>query len=430
MNVRGFRRLPPFPFPDAAWMANLPCDPCISQRGTHPMYFPEFHMFPGPQQLGVTGDNSFHTLFARAWAFLMCDDDRWFLLQWIGSDHLLAEGLQSPGWKVVEEPLLALPGLECGVQRRFTAAFDQSARLIVAYETDGVIEVTRWESAAQEYKQNVSFDGHDPALLIDAAVTDPIGYPNLLDDEWGVREAHYAGLRVLFEWLPEPAWRDTAIPDSDVLLFHLTPDRLGVRARVQRELYQTEHVIHDVEQDEEAEGYDASVQSLVLDQAIALPGRYQLLASNQAGAPLGHAVPDGLVVDGALVSDSYLGGFIINPRVTDAFVGGVTPDDAQAAAQMHKELVVDVLDSGLTPEHIANEVMIRVVSRQDALDAGLAPETAVAAVMVYVEQPTDTLDSGLVPDDPILAEAQIALTLAEDELDAGIAPEAIRVQAV
>ena len=341
-----------FNFPADMWAANLPCDPCIKSRGSHPTYYPEFHMFPGPQELGVTGDNSFHTLFARTWAFLMCDDDRWFLLQWIGSAHLIAEGLQSPGWKVIQEPLLDLPGLGCGAQRRFTAAFDQSARLVVAYEEAGSIHVTRWDTVTQAYLQNVSFEGADPSLLMDAAVTDPLGYPP------HAQQALSDGVPVLFEWLPEPAWRENAIPDSDVALFYLTPDRLGVRARAQRDLYAVEYGLHDY-----------SVQVL-LDYAVALPGRYQLLLSDAVGAKL----------EEMLISADYVGGHIVNPRDRAALDVLVNVEPAAHAQDIWHHAEINPLPVTASVETTRYQRQVYPYSVTDALDV-----TSIASEARYQE---------------------------------------------
>ena len=306
---RAFRKRPPFPFTNRARPDDLPCAPCITQRGTHPTYFAELRTFPGPHAIGVTGDNSFETLYGREWAVLFCDDDTFHTLQWTGADDEPPAGIESRGWNVIPDPLLTLPPLTAGVERSITAAFDQNARLIVAYEKAGVIDVTRWDPLVGEYRQNVSFAGRDPQLLIDAALADPRAYPNESDDNWSAREAFNAGVPVLFEWLPDNSWRETAIPVSDVLLFYLSTDRERVMARVQREIYGIPRLIHDFG------------EPVTLDHAVALAGRYQLLVSDAAGSRL----PE------ALISDPYLGDFIINPRPADRLTPSVTAGEGEHA---------------------------------------------------------------------------------------------------
>ena len=379
--------------------------PCITQRGTHPTYFPEFHMFLGPQALGDTGDGGFAALFGRMWAFLHCDDDRWFLLQWVGSDHLIAEGLLSPGWKVIEEPLLDLPGLACGTQQRFTAAFDQNARLIVAYEDNERVFVTRWDDTTGDYLQNVDFAGVDPALLVDAAVTDSRGYPTLDDDDWSVREAFDAGVRVWFEWLPEPAFRTTAIPDSDVLLFYLSADRERVMCRVQREVYGTERLLHDFG------------QPVILDQAVALLGRYELLVSNQAGVRLPQV----------LISDPYLGDFIINPEGDSPVAAGVAPEGLMAETQIL--LVPDdaPVTAAVAPEDVEVVAQLLTMPGRSPATGAVAPEDARVTVMVFVTSATDFAVGAVAPED-VLVRKELVIVEAKDELVAAVAPEAIRVQ--
>ena len=198
-------------------------------------------MMRGPQAIGVTGDSRLSDLIGRVWAFLFCDNDDWYLLQWVGPDHLeTAPGLTSPGWLHVVDPQLTLPPLTAGVQRRFSAAFDQSARLTVAYEEAQTVKVTRWDNDAGQYVQNVTFSGADPCLVFDAT------------------------------WAYD-------IPQSDVLVFYLdAATRSKLKCRVQRDVYSVEHELWDYG------------QPVVLNRVTRLPLQYQVLASDEAGAPITH----------------------------------------------------------------------------------------------------------------------------------------------
>lgn len=220
-------------------MPNVVFRPRVSQRVPSETWFAELATAPGPQAIGVTGDNSFDTLFGREW-----------LLEWsVEDDHLrlYQESVTHPGeWERVTSPLppvfdSPLPA----TARRVSFAFDQSARMIVAYEDEGVIKVTRWDADTNQYLQNVSFDGHDPLVVMDAT------------------------------WVGR-------IPDSDVLLFYLSPDRQTVLCRVQRETYANEHELHQ---------YDAPV---ILDRVAPLAYRYQLLLADASGEPLDHALVSSL----------------------------------------------------------------------------------------------------------------------------------------
>lgn len=251
-------------------MPNVVFRPRVSERTPSRTWFAELATAPGPQVIGVTGDNSDQALFGREWA-----------LEWSVEDdtlRLYQESAAHPGeWERVtaDLPLVFDSPLPASA-RRVTFCFDQSARIVVAVEDEGVIKVTRWDPGTNQYVQNVSFAGVDPALAMDAT--------------W----ARY-------------------IPGSDVLLFYLSSDRRTVMCRVQRETYAVEH---------ELQVYDAPV---ILDRVHGLAWRYQLLLADAAGEPLDHALissqyPIRTLVtldgDGAIVAGMY-------EQVAEAYVHGV-----------------------------------------------------------------------------------------------------------
>jgi hypothetical protein len=121
---------------------------------------------------------------------------------------------------------------------------------------------------------------------MDATLADPRGF-----EEWA-QPAILAGVPVLFEWLPLPEWIDNPVIDSDLVVFYLSDDRTTVRARVQRQLFETVHEIH------------AYAAPIILDRVVATGGRYQLLVSDAAGDPL----------EGMLLSDPYIGEIALNPH--------------------------------------------------------------------------------------------------------------------
>ena len=220
-------------------MPNVVFRPRVTERVPSKTWFAELATAPGPQVIGQTGDNSFDTLFGREW-----------LLEWsVEDDHLrlYQESVTHPGeWERITTPLppvfdAPLPA----TARRVTFCFDQSARIVVAVEDEGVIKVTRWDPSLNQYVQNVTFAGVDPALAMDAT------------------------------WVGR-------IPDSDVLLFYLSSDRHKVMCRVQREVYAVEHELHE---------YGAPV---ILDRAVPLTSRYQLLLADVSGEPLDHALVSSL----------------------------------------------------------------------------------------------------------------------------------------
>lgn len=186
-------------------------------------------MAPGPEVIGQTGDNSYGAMFGRNW-LLVWDRDTGFL-------HAFQEA--GGEWLEVTEELP--PVFDAGApvgSRRWSLAFDQAARVILAYEdAEGVVRVTRWDASLNEYVQNVTFAGVDPCVVMDAA--------------WSLD-----------------------IPQSDVLLFYLSPDRTRVLCRVQRDVYAVEHEIWDYG------------QPVILDRVIATPLRYQVLVSDATGTSL------------------------------------------------------------------------------------------------------------------------------------------------
>lgn len=208
--------------------------PVVSDRVPSGTHFAELFLSPGPQAIGATGDNSYEALYGRSWLLVWDRDD--------GYLHLFQEQPGGAWLEVVADlpPVFASPA-PVG-SRRWSLAFDQSARVILAYEdATGIVRVTRWDAGLSQYVQNVSFSAHDPCVVIDA-------------------------------------WWSGDIPDSDVLIFYLSADRERVMARVQRELYAVEHLIWDFE------------APVILDRVVAVPLRYQALVSDSTGAPLPNAL--------------------------------------------------------------------------------------------------------------------------------------------
>lgn len=270
-------------------MPNVVFRPKVSERVPSRTWFAELATAPGPQVIGQTGDNSYDTLFGREW-----------LLEWSVEDdklRLYQESLPHPGeWERVLSPLppifdAPLPA----TSRRVTFCFDQSARIIVAYEHEGIVKVTRWDANLNQYLQNVSFTGADPYLAMDAT------------------------------WV-------RYIPGSDVLLFYLSSDRQKVMCRVQRETYAVEHELY---------AYDAPV---ILDRAYQLPWRYQVLLADAAGEPLDHALISGqypirtvvvLDADGRVIDGLY-------EQVAEALEHTITVEgDAFVAAGAYEAPITD-----------------------------------------------------------------------------------------
>lgn len=194
-------------------------------------YFPEVRYSRGPRAMGVTGDNSFRTLLGYLWMAVL-DRSRGFRLfqaQVPGEGPWALDDPRGPDvavWIEVEVPPLPHPAREV---RHLAFCFDQAARHVVAHEYQGQVYVRQWDPVGQRYVMRGPWPGVDPVLLWDFEV----GY---------------------------------FLPDSDVILLHLSPDRSTLVYRVQRELYATAH------------GVPLPGPSY-LDQVLALPYQFEALGA-------------------------------------------------------------------------------------------------------------------------------------------------------
>ena len=197
--------------------------PKRSQRAPG-LYFYELALSAGPRTLAAPGSGSYGELFGSDWLLEGRDDGLRFY-QFVGG-----------AWQEASENLPTVAALT-GAERHYSLAFNQTARVIFCFERGGVVKVTRWDPPTNSYLQNVSFAGVDPVLLMDATIT-------------------------------------KSLAESDVVLFYLSPDRTKVRYRLQRDTFGVENDLYT---------FSAPV---VLDRALALLYRYELLVSDFAGKPL------------------------------------------------------------------------------------------------------------------------------------------------
>jgi len=220
--------------------------PKVSRRGKG--YFAEVALARGPRVMGATGSGSLSELYGYAWmAVLDKAEQRLRLFQAVGpggDPWPLGAAPTGADWAEVPVPDLPQPVQEL---RHLTLAFDQAARHVVAYEREGEVWVRQWDPLAGDYVMRGPWPGVDPVLVMDA-------------------EAGFY------------------IPNSDVLLFHLSPDRKTLYMRVQREQYATAHVV------------ETYAEPAMLDQGIALPYQFELLGSLESD-------PDGTGL--VLRSDMY-----------------------------------------------------------------------------------------------------------------------------
>lgn len=236
MTLRNsFAGLPAFLFGDGGLHNQLVCDVRTYLRAVdgdgRELLAPMLAWSPGPPAIGDTGDNSPGHMMGTTWLLQVCPDGSWVLYR---EDRGRLEVVP------FDDP----PDPVTATARHVSLCFDQSARVVLAWEDQGIIKVRRWDAGSNQYIENVSFAGVDPVVVFDA--------------QWAYR-----------------------VPDSDVLLFYLSSDRERVMARVQRDVYAVEHEIWDYE------------TPVILDRVIALPYKYQVLVSDSLGSPL----PEMLVSD-------------------------------------------------------------------------------------------------------------------------------------
>lgn len=286
------------------------------------LLFAELFLFRGPLELGQGGDGTLAFTHARPWA-----------LELRRSDHKLhAYRLVDGAWLEQTSQLPPVFSEEMSENvRRVSAAGDQSARLIVAYEEDELVKVTRWDPVANEYTQNVSFPGINPTLLMDATV-------------------------------------QFAIPGSDIILFYQDPNAPGdIYYRYQAQNYGTPHVLYQ---------HGAPI---ILDRAQGLAYRYQLLISNAAGTPLAEVLQSAL--------------YPVTARDV-ALIGAVTEDGVYQPVVISLEDEEDPLDiDALALDGEYTPVVMAREEGEDPLDfSALALDGAYTPVVIQYEDEEDPLD--------------------------------------
>lgn len=198
MTLRNsFAGLPAFLFGDGGLHNQLVCDVRTFVRAVdgdgRTLLAPMVAWSPGPPAIGDTGDNSPGHMMGTTWLLQVCPDGSWVLYR---EDRGRLEVVP------FDDP----PDPVTATARHVSLCFDQSARVVLAWEDQGIIKVRRWDPSQNEYIENVSFAGVDPVVVFDA--------------QWAYQ-----------------------IPGSDVLLFYLSSDRERVMARVQRDVYAVEYEI-------------------------------------------------------------------------------------------------------------------------------------------------------------------------------------------
>lgn len=320
-----------------------------SERWPSSSYFAEFYPLAGPAAVADIGNGSQRERYGWNWLVLITRDR-------------VAEAYQerpaaSGEWHLVTNLMPPVFGtvLPEG-SRRLTAVFDQSGRMIIAYEHAGLVRVTRWDVETQQYVQNVTFPGVNPALTIDLQ----------------------AGIN--------PS-------DSDVLLFYQPDgDLTQVHCRVQRELYLTPHVVH------------SGVEELILDRALVNSLQLELLVSDASGNPLRglddellvlasdyypRFVEDKVLLDAVPTTAIYENTTLVR-GVEDAVLLDATPTIAQYVGNIAFYSPVDAVLLDATPTVAEYRDNTHLESVQDAVILDATPTTVEYVLFIVANpQPVD-----------------------------------------
>ncbi|GIW25786.1 hypothetical protein [Meiothermus sp.] len=183
-----------------------------SKRGRH--HLPEVALYRGPAAIGEVGSGSYADLFGHKWACVWDKARGLLLYKEIGA--VWAE-------QTSPEPLPTLQKTD----RHLSVQSDQAARPVIAWESSGTLWVWFWNPITAVFDLEGVGPGLDPVLLMDAQIN-------------GITS------------------------NSDVVLFYLSPSRTTIHYRLQRDRWGIEYTLATLP------------EPMYLDQAIALPWRYEL----------------------------------------------------------------------------------------------------------------------------------------------------------
>lgn len=189
-----------------------------SKRGPH--HLPEVALYRGPSAIGVVGGGTYQDLFGYHWACV-----------WDKSRGLVLYKEIGGVWAEQTSPS-PLPPLHT-TDRHISVQSDQAARPVIAWERSEVIWVWFWNPIISAFELENVGAGVDPVLLIDAQLNGITG-------------------------------------NSDVVLFYLNQNRQTIHYRLQRDRWAIQYTLTSLP------------EPMYLDQAVALPWRYELWLGNDA----------------------------------------------------------------------------------------------------------------------------------------------------
>jgi hypothetical protein len=314
-----------------------------SKRGKH--HLPEVALYRGPVAVGVVGNGSYNDLFGHQWA-LIWDKARGLVL----AKNVAGQWLEQTS----PEPL---PELQKN-DRHISAQSDQAARPVIAWERQGILYVWFWNPVTTTFDLELLGPGVDPVLLIDAQLNGITG-------------------------------------NSDVVLFYLHPNRQSIRYRLQRDRWAIEYTL------------TALPEPMYLDQALALPWRYELWLGSAATPS--HTLRSALYpID---VGAERLAGSIwalngaylparLDASATEALAGQIAPQPgAYMPAALYPLVNTERLGGQITPQPGQYALaVIRANPATEALAGQIAPQPGQYALAVIRANPaTEALAGQITP---------------------------------
>jgi hypothetical protein len=248
---------------------------------------PEVALCAGPAAgEGITNSGSVQDLYGGMW-----------VLSLEKSGVLKLGRYNGANWIQVT-PLSALPVLPRAA-RHISMSFDQAARPVIAWEENQQIFVRQYDGSSGLYEIRGPFAGVDPVLWCDAIAL-------------GI------------------------IPDSDVILFGLTTNRLAVTSRIQRELYSAERNVYVLP------------SAGILEIVVSEPKRFKLVVSTLSNLLILSSQPYPIQNSDVLQTQTMISvslEFTTLARLSSDVLSAITTINADVVSSVLARLPSDILNA-------------------------------------------------------------------------------------
>ncbi len=313
-----------------------------SKRG--PFHLPEVALYRGPQTIGAVNTGSHSDLFGYNWALLWDKGRGLVLLKEVAGQWLEQT---SP------EPLPALQKHD----RHLTAQSDQAARPVIAWERSQTLWIWFWNPFLNTFELENLGAGVDPVLMMDAQLN-------------GITK------------------------NSDVVLFYLSLDRQTIHYRLQRDRWATPYTLATLP------------QPMYLDQAVALPFRYELwLGTDELASFTLRSVlyPIDVGTEFLTGTINILDGTYLPARIdasgTETLASQISPQPGVYAPAAIYTLATEALAGQVEPQSgVYALAVIRHGPATEALAGQIEPQSGVYALAVIRHGPaTEALTGQIAP---------------------------------